>query len=342
MRVYCILSGHDEWDVDQLKLLVTGCSGFIGGHLIPRLADRGHAIVGLDIRACKHDFGDFFEFVQADINDTATVEQAMSGVDGVIHLAAEHTDFGVTEDEFHNVNVEGTKSLLAAATRHDIDHFVFYSSVAVYGDKQEATHESASPSPASPYGRSKLAAEHEVQAWCEAGERRALVVRPAVIHGPNNYANMFRLLTQIASRRYVHVGDGSNVKSIGYVENLADATIYLMTRQEVGMAIYNYADEPHLTSRQIADTLAEALGLDLPRIAIPRGLAMATALPLDLFAKLTGYDVPVTAYRIRKLTTTTRYPAKKLLDAGFSPAFSATEGLRRTATWFASLNGNEH
>jgi nucleoside-diphosphate-sugar epimerase len=320
-----------------MTILVTGSSGFIARYLIPALSESGHSLVGLDPRPVETLFGGDFKYVEGSILDRDKIETALQGVDVVMHLAAEHQDFGVSEDSFHEVNVHGTQLLLESAADHQVTNFVFFSSVAVYGETTAPTHEELLPSPVTPYGASKLGAEQLVERWVgESEDRSALVIRPTVVFGPHNYANMYRLISQIANRRYLNVGKGNNIKSIGYVENLVMATVFLMKHMRPGLAVYNYADEPHLTSRQIASAIAEALGIRLPRVSIPYAPALALALPMDSVAAVTGWNVPVTAKRIRKYATSTHHLARKLADAGFTPEYSTIEGLQKTVEWFVS------
>lgn len=322
-----------------MKILVTGCSGFIASHLVPALFTRADEIVGIDRRPCTTDFGAGFSFVEADITDPPAMRGIASGVDAIVHLAAEHADFGVSHEMYESVNVGGMRNLLELAAEEGIDDFIFTSSVAVYGSADEPRDEETTPRPANSYGETKLGAEKLLREWCQ-GDRRGLVVRPAVIHGTRNYANMFRLMTQIDKGRFVRVGAGDNVKSIGYVENLVDAVLFLMERMTPGVSVFNFADEPQLTSRQIVDTLAAGLDRPLPKLTIPKPVAVGITFPLDIFSRLTGINLPITAHRIHKLTSASRYPADKLLREGFEPRYTSQDGLRKSAEWFRSLSSH--
>ena len=97
----------------------------------------------------------------------------------------------------------------------------------------------------------KLEAEKLVENWvAEDQDRRALIIRPTVIFGPRNKGNVYRLIRLINSGFYVPVGKGDNIKSIAYVENLVDATLFLMEKKFNGFEIYNYSDEPHISFRE--------------------------------------------------------------------------------------------
>ena len=319
-----------------MSILVTGSSGFIARFLIPGLAAQGHEVIGIDKRTGPA-FGDHFRFIHGNILDDGAVGSAMPGVDLIIHLAAEHKDFGVPESLYYQVNVDGTEKLLQHASRHRVGKFIFFSSVAVYGDSPVPTDETLAPAPVSPYGKSKLMAERRIEAWAaEAPERSAVLVRPTVIFGPHNYANMYRLIQSVARRRYVGVGDGANIKSIGYVENIAAAALYLKERMKPGVEIYNYADSPHMATRDIVASMAKGLRVKVPSLRIPKALALACAFPLDVVAKVTKRDLPLTAKRIAKFTDSTHHQAEKILRAGFEPPYSLETGIQRTVAWYTA------
>jgi nucleoside-diphosphate-sugar epimerase len=323
-------------DTRTMKILVTGSSGFIARFLIPRLAAAGHTVVGIDKRTGPA-FGDYFNFVRGDILDGGVVNSALPHVDLIIHLAAEHKDFGVPESLYYRVNVDGTEKLLQHASDQQIRRFIFYSSVAVYGCRPIPTNEMLEPAPDSHYGKSKLLAERRVDAWvAAAADRQGVTIRPTVVFGPHNYANMYRLIRSVAKRRHVGVGNGGNIKSISYVENVAAATLFLMDQMNAGVEIFNYADSPHMTTRDLVACIAKNLQVKLPSIRIPKSLAVACAFPFDVMAKVTKKDLPLTAKRIAKFTDPTHHEAEKIFGAGFTPLYSLEEGLQKTVEWYSA------
>jgi len=114
---------------------------------------------------------------------------------------------------------------------------------------------------------------------------------------------MYRLIQSVAKRRYIGVGDGDNIKSIAYVENIVAATLFLMDRMAPGVETFNYADSPHMTTFDLVTSIATNLQVKLPAIRIPKPLALACAFPFDIVAKATKKDLPLTAKRIENLPT---------------------------------------
>ncbi len=314
-------------------ILLTGNAGFIGTYLTKLLLKEGNFVKGLDIQPRKDLLQNFIQ-IDGNILNNKVVRQNLIDVDTVIHLAAEHKDFGISKEEYFQVNEQGTKVLLEEASRAGVKKFIFYSSVAVYG-AQSGTTEETVPNPNNYYGSSKLAAEKAVIKWAEENKNRtAIIIRPTVVFGANSKANIFRLIRQICDGRFIMVGNGGNIKSIAYVENLVEATYFLMNKCSVGTHIFNYADEPHLSTKELVFLIKKISGRKSNTIHIPLNLALAGGYLFDAFGKITGYDFPVTAARMRKFVMPTFHKAKKIREFGFMPKYSIEEGLKQHIDWY--------
>lgn len=313
-------------------ILLTGGSGFIGSHFHKAIPNED--IVNLDLN--KPTFENHSTFVQGDIRKKEDVVNALKGrkIDFIISLAAKHHDFGVGHDEYFDTNEDGTRVICEAASEAGIDKIVFFSSVAVYGIRPEISTEQMDPLPDGPYGASKLAGEKVLEKWAaEKRTRSVLIIRPTLVFGPNNMANMRNLIRQIDSGYYFHLGKADNVKSIAYVENVVAATLFLANRMKPGVAIFNYADEPQLSTRQIGETIAAELGRKI-RLTVPRTLGIMMGLPFDLIIKVTGKNLPISTARIKKLGTQTYHSARKVLSEGFNPRVSTIDGLKKMVQWY--------
>jgi GlcNAc-P-P-Und epimerase len=295
----------------------------------------GHECVILDLIKPDWPVGDA-DFIHGDIRDESAAERAMRGCDRVLHLAAAHHDFGIAESTFFSVNQYGSRILCKVADRLGIREICFYSTIAVYGEIPEPRDEQAIPKPISPYGRSKLAGEGVFREWTQRGEaRHCLVIRPTVTYGPRNFANMYTLIKQIHRGRFFPVGDGKNIKSLSYVENIVEATMYVWDREPAAPHdVYNYIDKPDLSAREIAEQVYASLGKRAPRVHIPQGLACAAAIPFDLAIALTGRNLPISSTRIRKLCTQTRCESDRILATGFKPRIDLREGIDRMVRWY--------
>ena len=317
-----------------MNILVCGSSGFIGTHLVKFLYDNGHEVVGLDLVEPGNRNG-LIDFSQGDILVKDDVRKALQGIDCVINLAAKHHDCGITEEEYFETNETGSRRLLECMTEGAIEKYIFYSSVAVYGQSISESDEATEPRPGNPYGASKLAAEKVAYDWAdEKPDRQVLIIRPSVVYGEGNFANMFSLIKMINKGRYLQFGSGEVVKSVCYVRNLTEATGYCMDRMKVGVELFNYVDKDDLPVKRTVAIIADELGKEVPHISYPLWLGVAVAKVFELIGKVTGKNSRISAARVKKLATPTRFGAQKIKDYGFVPEYSIEEGLRNMVSWY--------
>lgn len=316
-------------------VLITGGSGFIGSHFHNALPHE--RLLNLDLQ--RPSFSHKSQWIEGDIRKAKDVEFALQqgGIKRIISLAAKHHDFGIGHDEYFDTNEGGTEVICQAATKYEIKEIVFYSSVAVYGSTDQMSTEELEPRPDTPYGASKLAGEKVLIRWASEDEtRKVIIIRPTLVFGSNNRANMYNLIKQVDSGLYFHIGKADNIKSIAYVENLVRATLFLADKIGAGVHIFNYADEPQLTSRQIGEIIAKTLGKKI-WLTLPRSLALAFGLPFDLAIKLTGKNLAISTARIKKLNTQTLHASKRITETGFTPIFSTEQGIVKMVNWYKSL-----
>ena len=160
-------------------------------------------------------------------------------------------------------------------------------------------------------------------------------IRSTVVYGPHNLANVLNLIKAIDQGLYFHSGKGTNIKSLTYVENLCDAALFALNREESGELLFNYVDYPQTGSRAIAEMQAEMLGKKI-RISLPEWFAVLLALPFDAFIALTGRNLKISSKRIRKLNTQTCHGADLIRSLGFVPKHDMKDGMRRMIDWYRS------
>jgi len=326
-----------------VRFCLTGGSGFIGSYFCERLTTERHDVTILDLveppAGSPHD-----RFVQGDIRDVDACRAALTSCDTLVHLAAAHHDFGIPDATFFDVNERGAQVLCEVLDEVGIRSVSFYSTVAVYGSAPPPHDENTTPEPQSPYGASKLAAEGVFRGCAEKGSgRRCVVVRPAVNFGARNFANMYSLMRQIYGGRFVFMGPGRNVKSLTYIENLVDATLYLLNKKVLPpFDVFNYVEKPDLASRRIAEEIFRGLGREPTRLRIPLWVGLAAALPFDVIIRLTGRNLAISGERLRKLfEVETRFGADKIRAAGFEPKVSLRDGIGRMAAWYTEHGRHE-
>lgn len=311
----------------HLRIVVFGGSGFIGTRLVSRLLSAGHDVIIADI-ARSSSYPELT--LSCDIRDARLVREACRGSDVIYNLAAAHRDDVRPRSLYHEVNVGGSLNICEAANELGILNIVFTSSVAVYGISSDELDEGAPPAPFNDYGISKLEAEGVYKRWFdERPDRSLVIVRPTVVFGEGNRGNVFTLIDQIARNRFALVGDGTNVKSIAYVENVA-AFLEHVLGCEPGTRIYNYVDKPDCATRDLVRTIRRQLGRagDGPRV--PYILAAAVGAACDAFAAASGRTLPFSRVRVKKFCSPSRFSSARAMASGFSPPFPLADGLQRT------------
>ncbi len=198
------------------KILIIGGSGFVGTRLLEILKDQ--SIENLDKNPSPY-------FNSQTIIGDITNENEIYIPDNtrkVILLAAEHRDDVYPTSLYHKVNVEGTRNVLKKMDESNIKHLVFTSSVAVYGLNKKNPNENHPADPFNNYGKSKWEAEQVIKEWYKKNPKgkSVTIIRPTVIFGERNRGNVYNLLKQISSGKFLMVGKGQNKKSMAYVGNV--------------------------------------------------------------------------------------------------------------------------
>jgi nucleoside-diphosphate-sugar epimerase len=269
-------------------------------------------------------------WTECDVTRPESLGKAMKGVGAVINLAAEHRDDVRPVSRYHEVNVEGARQVCLAADDADVEKIVFTSSVAVYGFQPKPVDEEGPFEPFNEYGKTKLEAEGVYRAWAaEDGARTLVIVRPTVVFGEGNRGNVYNLLHQIATGKFLMVGAGKNVKSMAYVGNVAAFLAHVLTMGP-GVHIYNYVDGPDMDTASLVEHSRRCLGRGGKTPRIPKAVAMAGGHLLDVAARVSGRKFPISAIRVRKFCESTQFRAERAAQTGFVPPYTLAEGLART------------
>ncbi|MDY6820576.1 MAG: NAD(P)-dependent oxidoreductase [Deferribacterota bacterium] len=312
-------------------ILITGGSGFIGRYFIQSL-HNSHEIINLDIK--KPDFKSNAYHIKGNIKDLNNFDSLPKYIDTIIHLAAEHKDIGISDKEYFNVNKGGTKNIINFAVKRNVNNIVFFSTAAVYGNYFSGVNEKCPLKCETPYSKSKLEAERSLISWAKKEKKRRLVIlRPSVVIGPHNYANMFLLIKQIDKGPFIRIGKGKNIKSLAYVQNIVDFTIYLLNENKENVSIFNYADEPHLTTKEIIDIIAHSLGKK-KSLSLPFPIVYSFGIIFDLFSSLFNIKTPINIKRIIKICNETYLKAESIKLTAFKPKYTSIDGLKLMVKWY--------
>jgi nucleoside-diphosphate-sugar epimerase len=302
------------------RALVTGVAGFIGSQLAESLIEQGAGVRGIDRLSDYYDPSlkrgnlegllerDGFELVEEDIND-ADAAGLLDGVDVVFHLAGQpgvRASWGSEFDLYLDDNVRATQRLLEAARESALDRFVLASSSSIYGDAETfPTREDATPAPVSPYGVTKLAAEHLCRLYAKGFGVPAVILRYFTIFGPRQRPDMafHRFVNAVLDDAPITVfGDGLQERDFTFVDDAVAATIAAGSDGRPG-ATYNIAGGNSATVLDVVETLGR-LSESEPRVEHEEAVVGD--------ARKTGADTEA---------------ARR--DLGYSPQVTLEEGLRR-------------
>lgn len=310
----------------QKKITVIGGSGFVGTNLCRELATKQYDFEIIDLKQSKQ----FPEKCKiADIRDAESLRQSITG-DVVINLAAVHRDDISCKSEYSRTNIDGTENVANICREKGIKKIIFTSSVAVYGFADPNTAEDGRISPFNEYGRSKFEGEEKLRAWQASGNNSLIIVRPTVIFGEGNRGNVYNLLRQIASGRFIMIGAGSNIKSIAYIGNVvAFLETCIKTNEKTGL--YNYVDKPDLTMNELVRLVrSKLLGKTGVGPRVPYWLGLIAGFSADIISRMIGRSLAVSSIRIKKFSATTQFlSTADSLDEFVAP-FGVIEAIDRT------------
>ena len=310
-----------------MNILILGGSGFVGTRLVEILKKDHQVTVGDLVRSetypvlSKH----------CDVCVDEDLRSVMKGQDCVINLAASHRDDVRPLSLYTRNNVEGAEHVCKIASELGIRLIVFTSSVAIYGFPEYEYDEDAPKHPFNEYGRTKLLAEAVYEKWQKSDPQNMLhVIRPTVIFGERNRGNVYNLFRQLASGRFLMVGNGKNRKSMAYVGNVVEFLKWNVEKNQQPYSVYNYIDKPDYDMNDLVSGFEKILGKKLPPFSLPYWLGLLGGYCFDVLAFLTRRNFPISSIRIKKFCAQTVFSSEKMLHTDFKPPYDMHEALRRT------------
>ena len=324
------------------RVLVTGASGMLGRSVAARLVADGH-----DVRTLQRSPSGVADDVLGSVTDDAAVAEAVRDRDAVVHLAAKVTITGPLA-QFEDVNVGGTRRLLAAARDAGVRRFVHVSSPSVAHLGRSLAGAAAGPAdPArarGSYARTKAAAELLALAADDLDGLRVIVVRPHVVWGPGDTQLVGRIVARARAGRLPVLGAGAALIDTTYVDNAVDALVAALRADESAYGrpyvVTNGEPRPVL---ELLDGICAASGVPTPRRHVPAVLARGAGAVLDAaWARLPlRGEPPLTRFVAEQLSTAHWFDQRLTREAlGWVPHVSLDEGLRRLAAWTAGRSAD--
>jgi nucleoside-diphosphate-sugar epimerase len=309
----------------KMKILIVGGSGFVGSRLLSEVntsdfynLDKNPSLFYKDIT------------LQGDIRHLDQVK-IPKGTSSIVLLAAEHRDDISPTKLYYDVNVQGTKNVLQAMDIAGVKNLIFISSVAIFGLNKINPNEKSPKDAFNHYGKSKWQAEQVIKDWYknDPKDKSVTILRPTVIFGERNRGNVYNLLKQISSGRFIMIGKGDNKKSMAYVGNIVALIKSRLEASEKGYHVFNYADKPDLSMNELTHHIKKKMKINLPKQKIPYWLGMLGGYGFDLMSFISRKKKSISSVRVKKFCATTQFDASKVHKI-FNPPYTLQEGLDKT------------
>ncbi len=321
-----------------MRVLVTGGTGFLGGHLVRGLRERGHFVraMGRDEKACDALLREGIQVVRADLCAKQAMDSACVGVDAVCHVAALSAPWG-KRDDFWRANVEGTANVVEACQRQRVAKLVHVSSPSVVfdgGDHVDGVESAPFPRRfLCHYSESKMHAELLVRDAQRNG-LNTVILRPKAIFGPGDTTLLPRLLRAARDKRLPRIGAGDNRIDLTYVDNVVHAMVLALDAPAAVGGTYTITNGEHVRIWDLVREVLTAMGVDANLRRVPYRVVYGMAALMECKAKLLGGEPLLTRYTTAILGRTQTYnitAARR--DLGYAPLVSVQEGVRRTLAW---------
>ncbi len=324
--------------MSDITVLVTGASGFVGGHMVHFLHEKGVRVKAMvrdeeknvSLRNLRG-----VELVTADLRDSNSLKRAVDGVTHIYNIASLFRRAGLYEDIFFDINVNGVKRLFEAAIEAGVQRIVHCSTVGVLGDvKNPPATENTECNPGDVYQRTKLEGEKIAMDFYRSGKMRGVVIRPAMVYGPGDTRNQ-KLFKMIAKRCFFYVGKGDAYVHFIHVSDLVRAFFLAMNKCDLNAETYIISGERAVPLYEMVNVIADTLHVRRPWLHLPvkpmqclGSICEAICMPLHI-------EPPIFRRRVDFFTKNRHFDSSKAKrDLGFEPQNNFKQELIDIIDWY--------
>ena len=319
--------------------MVTGGTGFVGAHLVRRLLSRGHQVTSLDKNPGLFDEelrSGGATLLTGSVTNAGDVSRAMAGCELVYHLASPFGDIMQPDAVYWDIEVNGTRNVLEAASQQGVRRVVHCSTQGVHGIIEDPPGDEDSPmAPRDYYCYSKVEGEKVVQEYLARG-MDIVIVRPTSVYGPGDIRGWLKLYQMVARGWFLMIGSGQTLNHPVYVENLVDLFELVAEPPIAKGRVYLGGDEEPVTLNDLVRSVGQALGTRVRIIRFPSyQAAWYGAGMIETVSKTFGIRPPVFRRRLSWFKTNRAFRIDRAKrELGYQPRVGLREGLARTAHWY--------
>jgi dihydroflavonol-4-reductase len=324
-----------------VSVLVTGATGFTGGHLAATLAGRGETVRALVRPKSRARFDRSrlraagVEAVEGDLGDRASLIRAAQGVDVVYHIAATYREAGQPDSAYRAINVDGTRNLLEAARVGGAGRLVHCSTGGVHGHIASPPADEDAPfNPGDIYQDTKLEAEQLARQFGLDTGFDVVVARPIGIYGPGD-TRFLRMFRGLARGNFPMLGSGKPFYHLTYIDDLVEGFRLCGTVPAAQGRTYILAGPRYTTLEALVALVARELKVSPPRVHWPVWPFWTAGLLCEMICIPFRIEPPLYRRRVDFYTKSRAFDTTRArTELGFAPKVDLEEGIRRTADWY--------
>lgn len=320
-----------------MVVLVTGATGFIGRHLIPKLLEQCASVrvVTRDPGRLPVEWRGLVDVVVGSLTEVRVQAAAVKDVEHIYSLAAELRDASL----MRAINAEAVRGLMEQATQAGVRRVVHLSSVGVIGAKGAGVvTEGTRCQPEALYEQTKLEGERIVQEYAGSGKIEGVILRPTIVFGDRKEGeddSLLGWLRVVRQGMFVFFGKHGAANYI-YVGDVVESLVRLSEIQVSGFAVYIAADPVPMS--EFVRAMAQVLGVPTPRRRLPLWVAYALGSFGEILSRMFGMSAPLTLSRVRALSSKTIFSGDRLLtELGMRFPYGYQRGLELTVQWYRSV-----
>jgi nucleoside-diphosphate-sugar epimerase len=320
-----------------MKVLLTGATGFTGGHLAKHLRARGddvRVLVRHPDRA-GHLSALGAALAKGDLTDPSSLVAAASGVDVIYNIAALYRTAGLPAGQYRAVNALGVRAVIAAARASGVRRVVHCSTVGVHGDVEHPPADEDAPlRPGDIYQETKLEGEAIGREAAASAGVELVIARPSGIYGPGD-KRLFKLFGAIAKGRFVMLGDGKIFYHLTYIDDLCEGFVLCATVPQAAGRTYILAGGEVTTLDELVGITADVAQVPRPKRRLPVWPVWLAGALCEGVCRPLGIEPPLYRRRVDFFTKSRAFDISRAKrELGFSPATGLREGIGRTLEWY--------